>query len=91
MPEQIENRMVVDSLWNDWVSNPESDGYYNRYSDEFVSKENALDYALDKLDFDVYTKGRFIEDAIDLIVDNEEVKEAFMKWFYENWERSGDV
>lgn len=43
MPDQIENRMVVDSLWNDWVSNPEPDGYYNRYSDEFVSKENALD------------------------------------------------
>lgn len=89
--KQIENPMVVDSLWNDWVSNPEQDGYYDSRSDEFVAKENALDYALEKLDFDDYTKGRFVEDAIDLIVDNDEVKEAFMKWFYKNWERSGNV
>ena len=89
--KQIENPMVVDSLWNDWVSNTEPDGYYDRHSEEFVTKDNALDYALEKLDFDDYTKGRFIEDAIDLIVDNEEVKEAFLKWFYKNWERSGDV
>ena len=83
--------MVVDAFWPYRLPEPEKDGYYDRMSDEFVPKGNALKYALDNLEFDDYTKERFIEDAMDHIVENNEVKEAFLKWFYKNWERSGDV
>ena len=91
MQKQIENPMVVDSLWNDYISKPEPDGYYDNRTDEFVAKEHALDYALDALSNDDYTKERFIEDVTDHIVTNMEIEEMFLKWFYKKWERLGNV
>ena len=54
MPEQIENSMVVDSLWEELEKASEVEevlkqkGYHEMGTNVFVSEDEAFDYALDR-------------------------------------------
>ncbi|MCM1327281.1 MAG: hypothetical protein NC094_12035 [Bacteroidales bacterium] len=71
MPYQIENRMVVESQWNE---PPEvekklnSAGYEEIGTGIFVSEEDAYAYALERISLD------------------EDLQNEFVEWFYSgNW------
>ena len=73
MPEQIENRMVVDSEW-EWNKQVEiskernGTGYKEIGTMIFVPDEDAYGYALERISQD------------------EELKQEFIEWFYSgNW------
>lgn len=77
MPEQIENRMVVDSQWDD----PEEvetvlseHGFHETRTGEFVSLKDAYEYALD-----CCLNGSEEQ--------QKEFKEMLVEWFYSggNW------
>lgn len=88
--KDIENPMVVDSLWNDWLSNPKPKGFYNRRREVFVKEEDALDHAVEAILTDEFERDTFLECFADLVNDNPAVREKFLKWFYSNWERTGE-
>ena len=90
MMRDVENPMVVDAYWNDWVSKPEPKGFYNRRSEVFVSEEDALEHAVEAIQTDEFERDTFLECFAELVNDNPAVKEKFLEWFYKNWERTGD-
>ncbi len=76
MPEQIENRMVVDSEWS-WNEPPEAQEKLNRAGYKeigtgiFVPEEDVFDYTLERISQD------------------EGEREEFVEWFYSNWIKEG--
>lgn len=81
--QDIENPMVVDSRWNDYITNDTS-GYFD--GDRFVSDDDMLDFAVDAI-HEEYDRERLLEDLSDLIYEDKEVRKKFLDWFYKNWER----
>ncbi len=76
MPEQIENRMVVDSEWTrneppEVKEKLNSAGYKEITTGIFVPEEDAFEYALERISQD------------------EEEKKEFVEWFYSNWVKEG--
>lgn len=49
---QIENRMVNNSVWESTEKKLHGAGYYNQRTDIFVSEEKALDYMIEVLKSD---------------------------------------
>lgn len=90
--KQIENPMVVDTRWNDWLSNPQPErkGFYNKRSEVFVDEDYALEHAVEAIQDDEYERDTFLEHVAELIYENQDVKEKFLAWFYGTWERTGD-
>lgn len=88
----IENPMVVDAYWNDYVSNPqpEKKGYYNKHREIFIETERALEYASEELAHDEYVQGSFAEYMSEQVLESPELAKIFLDWFYHNWERTGD-
>lgn len=80
MPEQIENRMVVDSEWKDIEKHQEEEkqvihGYEDISSNTFVSDAVAFEYAFERC-----LKGTEQDKA--------EFREFLVDWFYSgNWVR----
>ena len=80
MPEQIENRMVVDSLWEELEKASEVEevlkqkGYHEMGTNVFVSEDEAFDYALDRC---------LHGSELDQI----EFRQMLVEWFYsdDNW------
>ncbi len=77
MPEQIENRMVVDSQWDypEEVKTVLSEhGFHETRTGEFVSQKHAYEYALD-----CCLNGSEEQ--------QKEFKEMLVEWFYSggNW------
>ncbi len=66
MPEQIENQMVIDSEW-EWNVPAESKeklggaGYKGISTGIFVPKEDAYEYALERISLDEELKQEFVE------------------------------
>ena len=85
MPE-IENRMVVDSEWpeDDWESEK---GYFTRYGNVFVPKDKLLERAIEDVNTDSFLQSEFIEKALDLIEQQPQLQEVFLKWFYKDYEK----
>lgn len=76
MPEQIENRMVVDSEWpvENCIENVlKEKGWHNFQTNEFVPEKEAYEYALDEaLHGDAATQKEF--------------REMLVEWFFSgNW------
>lgn len=79
MPEQIENRMVVDSEWEtlerylEVEEVLEQKGYHEMGTNNFVPEEEAFEYALDRC-----LNGTELERI--------EFKNLLVEWFYSgNW------
>ena len=80
MPEQIENRMVVDSLWEELEKASEVEevlkqkGYREMGTNAFVPEDEAFDYALDRC---------MHGSELDQI----EFRQMLVEWFYsdDNW------
>lgn len=81
--QDVENPMVVDSRWNDYITNDTS-GYSD--GDRFVSDDDMLDFAVDAI-HEEYDRERLLEDLSDLIYEDKEVRKKFLDWFYKDWER----
>lgn len=76
MPEQIENRLLVDSEWpvENCIENVlQEKGWHNYQTNEFVSEKEAYEYALDEvLHGDAATQKEF--------------REMLVEWFFSgNW------
>lgn len=76
MPEQIENRMVMESEWPAFKTVEEvlsEKGYHNIRTNDFVPEKDAYDYALWQCMFgDLETQKEF--------------KEMLVEWFFSgNW------
>ncbi len=71
---QIENRMVNESVWNEPPEVKEKlngTGYKEIGTGLFVAEEDAYEYALERISQD------------------EEEKKEFVEWFYSNWVKEG--
>lgn len=81
MPEQIENKMVVDWCWNDSMPDEikeklKEPGYSELGTNVFVSDSEAYEYALE----------RCLNGSEE---DQKEFREMLVDWFYSgNWIRS---
>lgn len=86
MPGEIENRMVVDSEWpeENWKNEK---GFFTRWGNVFVPKDKLLESAIEDVNNDSYVKNEFVEKALDLIERQPELQEAFLKWFYKDYEK----
>ena len=80
MPEQIENSMVVDSLWEELEKASEVEevlkqkGYHEMGTNVFVPEDEAFDYALDRC-----LRGSELDQI--------EFRHMLVEWFYsdDNW------
>lgn len=75
MPEMIENRMVVDRLWENIEKGVreklDGPGYFNSRTDVFVPEDSALDY------------------MIEILKGDPDRAEDVMEYFYRNWIKEG--
>lgn len=80
---EIENRMVVDSEWDEPEEEIEK-GYFTRYG-TFVNEEYLLEVAMEDVQNDSFLKDSFIEEVLDYIEKDKEATEKFLKWFYPDY------
>lgn len=82
----VENRMVVDYEWleENWQKEK---GFFTKYGDVFVSTENLLERALEDVSEDSFLQKEFVEKTLDLIEQQPELQEVFLKWFYKDYEK----
>lgn len=80
---EIENRMVIDSEWDEPAEEIEK-GYFTRYG-TFVNEEYLLEVAMEDVQNDSFLKDSFIEEVLDYIEKDKEATEKFLKWFYPDY------
>ena len=80
---EIENRMVIDSEWDEPEEEIEK-GYFTRYG-TFVNEEYLLEVAMEDVQNDSFLKDSFIEEVLDCIEKDKEATEKFLKWFYPDY------
>jgi hypothetical protein len=82
--EMIENRMVVDYEWleENWQKEK---GFFTRFGDVFVPTDKLLENAMEDVNNDSFIRNEFVEKALDLIEQQPQLQEVFLKWFYKDY------
>lgn len=80
----VENRMVVDYEWleENWQKEK---GFFTRFGDVFVPTDKLLERAVEGVSEDSFLQKEFVEKALDLIEQQPELQEVFLKWFYKDY------
>ena len=82
MPEQIENRMVVDSEWEYMEREEEIEpGCFTRFG-TFVKEEYLMEVAAEDVLHNEFVRDYFLENVLDFIESNKEAAKQFLEWYY---------
>lgn len=76
--------MVVDSEWpeENWKNEK---GFFTRWGNVFVTKDKLFESAVDDIHNDSFVRNEFVEKALDLIEQQPQLQEVFLKWFYKDY------
>lgn len=82
--EMIENWQACEEAWleENWQKEK---GFFTRFGDVFVPTDKLLESAIEDVNNDSFVRNEFLEKTLDLIEQQPQLQEVFLKWFYKDY------